>query len=207
MRPHVVLAPVIITCLAVVTAGCVRSDGRTLRDPVFPPPATVVTGSTVPQVDRLPTETAPPVEFQLLAPWQDGAEIPVRFTCDGDALSPPLSWSGIPDGTTELAITVVDLDLDGAAHWILYAMSPTTSNLVEGITPDDALSWTNDFGSADWEPLCPPVGTTHRYQFSVHALNQQLEVAEDASAAEVIDTLDLVAIDQGSVTGTVTRTG
>ena len=57
--------------------------------------------------------TLPVAPFTMVAPWQDGAEIPVLNTCDGDDVSPALSWAGVPDGTVELALVVTDDDADG----------------------------------------------------------------------------------------------
>lgn len=60
--------------------------------------------------------------------------IPTRHTCDGQDCSPPLSWSGVPDGTKSLVLIVDDPDApDPAApwktwvHWLLYNI-PTTSD-------------------------------------------------------------------------------
>jgi Raf kinase inhibitor-like YbhB/YbcL family protein len=182
---------------AVLLVAC-SSDGRTLPDPVFPLPATVPPETTVPP--------APPA-FDLLAPWPDGAELPTTSTCDGEGLSPALTWVGVPAGTVELAVTVVDLDDALTANWIVYGIDPGLTGLLEGEVPAGAIVGPNAAGETTWAPPCPPSGTSHRFQFSVHALNQQLEVADDATAAEVISAINVVALAQSSVTGTVTRPG
>lgn len=183
--------------LCSVLAGC-SSDGRELADPVFPLPVTAPPETAAP--------TLPPV-FDLLGPWPDGGEIPIDYTCDGVGVSPALNWLGVPEGTVELAVTVVDLDDGLAANWIVYGIDPRSTGLPEGATTAGALVWPNSAGDASWAPLCPPPGSSHRFQFSVHALNQQLEAADDADAAEVIDTINTIAISQSSVSGTVTRPG
>ena len=194
-RAHSLLATALIGLLV---AAC-GDDGRTLDTPTAPLPVT-----TVPVV-TLPPEVPAAAPLGLVAPWPDGAQIPARYVCDGDGVSPALTWSNIPFETSELAVTVTDLDAGQATLWIVYAITPDRTGLVEGVIPDGALEWVNTLGSTGWQPPCPPLGESHRYQFTVHALNQQLEVADDASAAEVIATLNLIAIDQASVTGTVVR--
>jgi len=195
--------PRLIVCLVVLAVGlssCATGDGRTLNPPVFPPPETIPPDPTVP-----PEPTAP-APFALIAPWQDGAEIPVRYTCTGDDISPALTWSNVPPGALELAITVVDLDASGFVHWILYGIDPGRTSLVEDERPRPGAEWINTAGTTGWTGPCPPIGEEHRYQFTVHALNNRLEVADDALATEVISTLNLVAVDQGAVTGVFSRT-
>lgn len=191
----------LVAIVLVALSACSGGDGRTLRPPVFPPPQTIppeVPASSLPP---------PPAPLQLIASWQDGAEIPVRHTCDGEDVAPALSWTNVPAGTVELAVTVVDLDAGGFAHWILYGIERDRTSLIENQQPPPGDEWINSFGLADWGGPCPPPGEPHLYQFTVHALNQQLEVADDAPASEVIAMLNLIAIDQGSVAGTYARPG
>ena len=194
-RPH--LAIVIVA--AVLGAAC-GSDGRTLRPPQEPAPTT-----TTLVADTLPAEPTPPPQIELFTSWQDGAAIPTRHTCDGLDIAPALTWSSIPPGTIELAITVTDLDAAGFAHWIVYGLDPALTSLVEGQLPDTALVWPNSYGNRGWDGPCPPPGQEHRYLFTVHALNQQLEVADDASSEEVITELNNTSIAQRSVSGTYVR--
>lgn len=179
--------------------GACRSDGRTLDPPTAPLPGTTVPASTVPPEQPL---FAP---MTLVAPWPDGAIMPPRNTCDGEGLSPALTWSGVPDGTLELAITVTDLDDGQAVLWIVDALSPSRAGLTEGMVPEEGIERPNSAGVPAWQAPCPPAGENHRYQFTLHALNQQLEAADDASAAEVISLLNAIAIDQASITGTAAR--
>ena len=74
--------------------------------------------------------------------------------------------------------------------------------------PPGAKLWANDFGDAAYGGPCPPKGdAAHTYLITVHALNQQLEVADDASATELIDLLNQTSILQSSVSGTYARAG
>lgn len=192
-----------LLCTTVVSAvaGCDSGDGRNLRPPVFPPPATSVpAGSLAEPIDTVPEP------LRLVAPWRDGAALPVRHTCDGENLSPALTWSNVPHDAVELAVTVTDLDAPDFVHWIVFGIPVATTGLVEGAPPDGASQWPNGGGGSDYVGPCPPAGEEHRYQFTVHALNQQLEAADDMSATEIIEILNLTSVDQSSVSGTYART-
>lgn len=205
--PFALLTPAIVTI--VVTFGalvgaCSRDDGRTLDPPVFAPPAT-----TVPTDELVASEpTVPvPVPLQLIAPWRDGAAIPARHTCDGDDVAPALTWTNVPAETVELAITVTDLDAPGFVHWVMFGISPGTTGLGENEVPAGATLWPNGGGGGAYVGPCPPDGEEHRYLFTVHALNQQVEPAEEMSATEIIEILNLTSVDQSSVSGSYGRAG
>ncbi len=189
--------------LGLVAVACDSGDGRTLDPPTAPLPPPPVPATSLP-----PEPTAPLLaSLRMVAPWQDGAPIPVRHTCDGENLAPALTWTDVPAGTVELAVTVTDLDAAGTVHWILYAIPPDRASILEDEVPPGAFQWANSSGNAGYDGPCPPIGEEHRYQFTVHALNQQLEAADDAPATEVISILNLIVIDQSSVSGTFARAG
>lgn len=79
--------------------------------------------------------------------------------------------------------------------------------LNEGQLPEAAFEWPNSSGQAAWFAPCPPDGETHRYQFTVYALNQQLEAADDAPVTEVLSILDATTIARSSVSGLATGIG
>lgn len=102
-----------------------------------------------------------------------GGTIPAAFTCEGSDRSPPLSWSGVPEGTRSLVLIVDDPDApDPAAprmtwvHWVLYNIPPAVTGLPEGVAPDALPAGTGE-GINDWKRTgysgpCPPIGR-HRY--------------------------------------------
>jgi hypothetical protein len=107
--------------------------------------------------------------------------IPKRHTCDGEDLSPPLAWSGVPAGAKSLALVVDDPDApDPAApklvwvHWVLYDLPPGTVSLAQGTTakalPPGAREGLNDWKRTGWRGPCPPVGR-HRYFHKLYALD------------------------------------
>lgn len=110
--------------------------------------------------------------------------IPARYTCDGDDVSPPLSWSGIPEGTRSLALIVDDPDAPDPkapkrvwVHWVVYNLSPSASALLEAAEPADlatgAREGTNDWGRTGYGGPCPPIGR-HRYFHKLYALDTML---------------------------------
>ena len=116
--------------------------------------------------------------------FEDGEEIPTRFTCEGEDMSPDLSWSGLPDRTRSLVLIVDDPDApDPAAprmvwdHWLLYNLSPDAGGLPAAVASDDlpegALEGVNSWGQTGYGGPCPPIGR-HRYFHILYALDTRL---------------------------------
>jgi Raf kinase inhibitor-like YbhB/YbcL family protein len=119
-------------------------------------------------------EPAPAVEgftFSDRSAVTEGRPIDVRFTCDGEDVSPALAWEGVPEGTAELALVVEDPDAPGATftHWLVFGLDPTAGGLPEGARPQG--EGTNDFGDVGYGGPCPPGGEEHRYVFRLLALH------------------------------------
>ena len=115
------------------------------------------------------------------------------FGCSGENLSPQLSWSGAPEGTKAFAIFAYDPDAptgSGWWHWQAVNIPANVTSLPAGagdpsqnLMPKGSVQLNNDYGVKGFGGACPPVGRVHRYQFTVHALSQALELPENASAA------------------------
>ncbi|MFC3680469.1 YbhB/YbcL family Raf kinase inhibitor-like protein [Bacterioplanoides pacificum] len=116
------------------------------------------------------------------------------FGCDGGNQSPHLSWSGAPEGTQAYAVFAYDPDAptgSGWWHWQLVNLPATTTTLAAGAgaadntaLPPGSMQMRNDYGAHAFGGACPPAGDkAHRYQFTVFALKQKLELPADASAA------------------------
>jgi hypothetical protein len=123
-------------------------------------------------------------------------EIPARHTCEGADLSPPLAWTGVPDGTRSLALVVDDPDAPDPrapkmtwVHWVVYDLPPTVTALPEGVTaatlPAGAREGRNDWKTVGYRGPCPPVGR-HRYFHKLYALDTTLPAltAADKSGLE-----------------------
>jgi Raf kinase inhibitor-like YbhB/YbcL family protein len=130
-------------------------------------------------------------EFELTSPaFEHGQRIPRKHTCEGEDVSPPLAWSGVPEGTRSLALVVDDPDAPGGTftHWAAWEIDAAAGGLGEGEAPP--FEGQNDFGSVGWGGPCPPPGHgPHRYFFRLHALEGELELPAGAARAEVERTI------------------
>jgi Raf kinase inhibitor-like YbhB/YbcL family protein len=111
-----------------------------------------------------------------------GGEIPAKHTCEGNDLSPPLAWSGVPANAKSLALIVDDPDApDPAApkmtwvHWVLYNIPPGVSSLPEAVKqlPAGTSQGLNDWKRTGYGGPCPPIGR-HRYFHKLYALDSAL---------------------------------
>jgi Raf kinase inhibitor-like YbhB/YbcL family protein len=111
--------------------------------------------------------------FRLTSPaFADGGDIPVRHTCDGSNVAPPLTWTDVPDGTRSLALIADDPDAPRGVftHWVIYDLSPDLRELGEGAAP--ATQGRNSFGRTGYGGPCPPpADEPHRYRFTLYALD------------------------------------
>ncbi len=123
-----------------------------------------------------------PFELTSVA-FADGEPIPVVHTCDGEDRVIPLTWSGVPVGTAELALVMHDPDAGGFVHWVVAGIPPTTSELGEEL-PAGAIAGRNDFGRSGYAGSCPPSGN-HGYVFTLFALSAPLELSGDVTARAV----------------------
>ena len=116
------------------------------------------------------------------------SSIPSLYTCEGEDISPPLTWSGVPDRTKSLVLIVDDPDApDPAApkttwvHWVLYNIPPTSAGLPEGAAlASDTRGGLNDWKRTAYGGPCPPIGR-HRYFFKLYALDETLNFTKTPS--------------------------
>jgi Raf kinase inhibitor-like YbhB/YbcL family protein len=121
-----------------------------------------------------------------------GGEIPVKYTCSGDDVSPALSWSGAPQGAKSFALIVDDPDAPSGTftHWVVYDLPASAHQLRERVSKTDDLSGggrqgRNDFRRVGYGGPCPPPGKAHRYFFRLYALNAALNLPAGASRQDV----------------------
>ena len=138
--------------------------------------------------------------------------IPQQYTCQGRDVSPPLSWSGAPEGTKGFVLIVDDPDApDPAApkrtwvHWVLYAIPPTATSLAEAVPPAKLPAGTRE-GTNDWNRTgyggpCPPVGR-HRYFHKLYALDVELADLGAARKADVENAMEGHVLAKAELIGT-----
>lgn len=116
-----------------------------------------------------------------------GGEIPTKYTCEGEDLSPELSWSGAPSGTKSFAMIVDDPDAPDPmapkmvyVHWVLHNIPANVTSLPENATksglPAGTVQGMTDFGKQKYGGPCPPIGA-HRYFFKLYALDTELNLS------------------------------
>jgi Raf kinase inhibitor-like YbhB/YbcL family protein len=188
--------------LALVAVAC-ASDGNTLRSPPPGASAPPLTSSTV----KNSTTVRQPITLVSASFASDGP-LPIENTCDGENSSPPLSWGGVPEGTVELALTMVDTDVPGHfVHWVMTAIDPGVQALNIGDVPDGAVEVKNDAGTIGYTGPCPPKGAPHHYVFTLYALSSPSGVLDSMTGKEAILTLDASVAVTASLTGTYQRAG
>ena len=133
--------------------------------------------------------------------FQEGGNIPSKFTCDGSDTSPPLQITGVPSGAKSLVLIADDPDAPGGlfTHWLVWNIPPQTNSIAEGNAPK-GVQGANDFGKTGYRGPCPPPGT-HRYSFKVFALDRELELRSGAKRSQVDAAMKGHVIAQGELVG------
>jgi Raf kinase inhibitor-like YbhB/YbcL family protein len=136
--------------------------------------------------------------------FKERERIPEKFSCKGDNVPPPLSWSGIPSGTTNVAIMVTDPDAPKGVfvHWIVTGLPASSSGSITGRLPSGAHTEANSTGQAVYTGMCPPSGATHRYIFEVVALGRTVTFPAEATPQDKVRLLRAAASAGGKLTGT-----
>jgi Raf kinase inhibitor-like YbhB/YbcL family protein len=129
--------------------------------------------------------------------------IPRRYSCHG-AVSPPIFWSGAPQGTKSIALVVDDSDapVTPYVYWIVFDISPATTDIQAGRLPPGARQADNSRGQPSFDPPCP-VGGSHMYRFTVYALDSVLSQRNGAQLGLTLQAIARHAIARGRLTGTV----
>jgi Raf kinase inhibitor-like YbhB/YbcL family protein len=143
--------------------------------------------------------------------FQANSDIPARFTCSGDNLSPALAWTDPPAGTQSFALIVDDPDAPGGVfnHWVLYDLAASTRQLAEGIPkkgdPEGGRQGLNGFDETGYGGPCPPPGHVHRYYFRLYALDQKLNLPAGATKGAVEKAMKGHLLAQAEVMGRFKR--
>jgi len=144
--------------------------------------------------------------------FQAGEAIPTRFTCEGENISPELSWTEAPKETKSFALIVHDPDApraNGFVHWLLYQIPGNVTHIPEIVSQQPSIKnlgvqGKNDGGKIGYMGPCPPSGT-HRYFFYLYSLNGELDLQPGASHDEVIAAIRGKIIEQTELVGLYTK--
>ncbi|MCO6413932.1 MAG: YbhB/YbcL family Raf kinase inhibitor-like protein [Thiogranum sp.] len=144
--------------------------------------------------------------------FEPGQEIPSRYTCDGEDLSPPLQWTQVPRQARSLALIVDDPDAPDPrsprmtwVHWVLFNLPPQTAGLAEGAgaagLPEGAQQGINDWNKTRYGGPCPPVGR-HRYFHKLYALDTVLSGLDTPDKAALVAAMEGHVLASAELVGT-----
>ena len=136
--------------------------------------------------------------------FAEGGSIPTRFTCDGQDVSPPLSWSDEPEGTGSFVLIADDPDASGFIHWLVGDIPASVTSMAEGRAEGIGVAGSNDFGRSGWGGPCPPSGE-HRYRFTVYAVSGQLGLSGTPSEEDVRAAMRGRVLGQGQLVASYLR--
>ncbi len=132
--------------------------------------------------------------------------IPADYTCDGTNKMPELSWGGIPEDTSSIAIVVDDPDALGGdwVHFLIWNIPETVNSINETDIPPSSTMGTTSFGKSSWSGPCPPNGT-HHYNFKLYALDSQLSLDSTAVKSDLVSAIEGHVLGETSLTGLYER--
>lgn len=137
--------------------------------------------------------------------FTDNSPIPQIYTCDGQAINPPLHIDGVVGNAQSLVLIVTDPDAIGTwIHWVLFNISPNTSDIAEKSIPQGAIQGKSSGGTIGYEPPCPPSGS-HHYIFTLYAIDTSLSLQEGSTQKQVDDAIQNHILDKTQLTGLYSR--
>ena len=120
--------------------------------------------------------------------------IPKRYAGDGENVSPPLAWSGTPDGTGQFALVCYDPDAplaQGFTHWVVYGIPADVTTLSEGQKADSFTPGVNSMGQQGYTGPLPPQGHgQHHYYFNLYALDSSVQLKPGLTREQLLDAIE-----------------
>lgn len=144
----------------------------------------------------------------ICAAFKEGETIPVKYTCDGENVSPALNWSGAPENTKSFALICDDPDapMGTWVHWVVYNIPATMTSLPEAVPMkktvlNNIIQGTTSFRKMGYGGPCPPRGPAHRYLFKIYALDTELNLKAGASENELLKAMEGHILAKGQLMG------
>jgi Raf kinase inhibitor-like YbhB/YbcL family protein len=138
--------------------------------------------------------------------FEHNGNIPVKYTCDGKDINPPLTIKDIPSEAKSLVLIVDDPDapMGTWVHWVVWNIDPQIQEIEEDSVPGGAQQGLNDFRKHDYGGPCPPSGT-HRYFFKLYALSSSLDLPSSSKKADVEKAMKGHMISESQIIGLYKR--
>lgn len=133
-------------------------------------------------------------------------EIPSKYTCEGENISPTLEWSGYPEETVSMVLIVDDPDAKGGdwVHWLMWNINPAEGKIGSDSAPEGAVIGVNSFSDNKYDGPCPPSGT-HNYQFKLYALDNELELETSSTKEDILSVMEGHVLDKVLLVGTYSK--
>ena len=128
--------------------------------------------------------------------------IPVKYTCQGSGINPPLMFNEIPKDAKSLALILEDPDAPGGTfvHWVIYNIPPNEKGIGEGMILPNKEDGINSTGKTGFIAPCPPSGT-HHYNFKLYALDNLLNIQDHPDRDMLLKSMDGHILDQTELVG------
>lgn len=136
--------------------------------------------------------------------FKNEADVPSKYTCDGEDINPPLRISGMPEGAKTMVLIVDDPDAPVGVwdHWIVWNIPADTTSIPEDSVP--GVQGINSWGRNDWGGPCPPSGT-HRYIFKLYALDVELDIEAESDKTDLETAMEGHVLEQAELIGKYSR--
>lgn len=134
--------------------------------------------------------------------FENRQQIPIKYTCNGENINPPLEFSEVPAEAKSLVLIIDDPDapMGTWVHWVVYNINPDATVVKENSLPDGGVEGMTSFGKPGYGGPCPPSGT-HRYFFKLYALNKVLSFKELPDKETVLKNITDSIITQSEFVG------
>jgi len=192
-RPTFVTTVAVAAALLACLVGCPQQQAAEETTPPEPPPQQAAgdqAGTTEEGQDMGMTITS--------TAFKQGERIPVKYTADGESISPPLQWTGVPENTQSLVLVCHDPDAPragGFTHWVVYAIEPSVTGLPENMPKTTGgggvacMQGMSDARQPGYRGPSPPPGKPHRYQFTLYALSTGVLFEVPPDRATLLDAI------------------
>ncbi len=137
--------------------------------------------------------------------FEDGGEIPIKYTCKGEDVNPSLDIADVPSEAKSLALIVDDPDAPAGTwvHWLVWNIDPSTTRILENSSPESSVEGLTNFGFNRYSGPCPPKGHgKHRYFFKLYALDIDLDLGEDTEKKDLEETIKDHILEEAQLMGT-----
>ena len=213
---RLLLGAIALAVIAACGGGGATIAPANVPSPTAIPPSTVTPVATeaFSAIVAAPSQTPVPFAILVLAAsaFSEGEPIPLRYSCDGEDISPSLAWSGVPQGTETWVVIMDDPDAPRGTwdHWVVFNIPADVRGLEEAQPdtaqlPNGGVHGKNSWGKAKYGGPCPPRGPAHNYRFFLYAVDINLELPAGASKKDVLQAVDGHIVGESILKGTFAR--